>query len=235
MKDERRFYVYLLFRVDGSPCYVGKGQGDRRFCSAKKTKNADLRKLIEEAGGQLRSEILKSGMTETEAFEFEQQKIFEIGRKFFGGPLVNMTDGGEGASGNIKTPETIEKLARANRGKKRSAAARLAMSLSHLGKQQSPELIEKRVAARAGYRHREETKRKIGNANAGNKLAPLSAERKAEISRQQKGRVKTEEERQKISTGKMGKKRAPFSSEWKARIAFGMKMHKASVAIGYVF
>lgn len=29
MNEERIFYVYVLFRQSGVPCYVGKGKGSR--------------------------------------------------------------------------------------------------------------------------------------------------------------------------------------------------------------
>lgn len=41
------------------------------------------------------------------------------------------------------------------------------MRQSLTGKKQSPELVQKRVDARAGYQHSEEVKEKIGNANSG--------------------------------------------------------------------
>lgn len=43
--------------------------------------------------------------------------------------------------------------------------AREAHRICHLGKKQSPELIRKRIEGRAGYKHSEETKRKIGKSN----------------------------------------------------------------------
>lgn len=82
------------------------------------------------------------------------------------------------------------KISRLKSGIKLSAKTKLKMSISHtgkimseeskkkiglsnsvrlLGKKQSAELIKKRVNARAGYRHSEETRRKISESQKGNK------------------------------------------------------------------
>ena len=58
---------------------------------------------------------------------------------------------------------------------------------SKLGKRLSIESIRKRVASRVGYRHSEETKRKISVANKGKKRKPLSKETRLKISESHKG------------------------------------------------
>lgn len=97
---ENRFYVYVLFRPDGQPCYVGKGKGNRwtnheRYGSS----NLNLQRIIKNAGGILPKAKIKENMLEKDAFELEISLIRSIGRKIHGGLLVNFTDGGEGPSG----------------------------------------------------------------------------------------------------------------------------------------
>jgi group I intron endonuclease len=63
--------------------------------------------------------------------------------------------------------ESKKKQSEAHKGKKLSEETKKKMSENRKGKKQSKELIEKRVNSRKekGYKHSEETKRKIGKAN----------------------------------------------------------------------
>jgi hypothetical protein len=85
------FYVYLLIDpVTGRPFYVGKGAGDRCFahlhearCSTADTRD-DYPKLatiraIEAAGGEVRIDLLRHGLTEPEAYAVEAAAIDLLG------------------------------------------------------------------------------------------------------------------------------------------------------------
>jgi hypothetical protein len=94
----RIFYVYVFFRNDGTPYYVGKGKGGRawwkRKAGVKPPKNLNLVK------------ILVKDLSESEAYEWEIDLIALLGRKDLGtGCLRNRTDGGEGASGAVRSEE----------------------------------------------------------------------------------------------------------------------------------
>lgn len=95
------FYVYLISRPDGTPCYVGKGHGRRMHAhfAGRKFKNVHLARIVAKAGGKLPVRKIAEGMPESEAFELEKFLIQEIGREAYGGPLINLQDGGEGAVG----------------------------------------------------------------------------------------------------------------------------------------
>lgn len=121
----KEFYVYVLYRPDGRPCYVGKGKGDRikrheRYAKCTKRgegKNPHLVHIIKNAGGTLKKEILESDLLERDAFEREIFHIARIGREKNGGPLVNLTDGGEGPSGMAVSEETRKKISRSSKAK----------------------------------------------------------------------------------------------------------------------
>lgn len=93
------FYVYVIFRTDGRPCYVGKGRGPRWRRTARSGRNPHLAAIWKAADGALPVVKVREGLTEDEAFETEIALIAAMGREVNGGPLVNLTDGGEGSSG----------------------------------------------------------------------------------------------------------------------------------------
>lgn len=92
------FYVYAYLRNRdsetapvGSPYYIGKGKNNRAYDKHKNTPTPNDKEFIV---------ILKEGLDEAEAHQFEIELIKKYGRKDIGtGILHNRTDGGEGASG----------------------------------------------------------------------------------------------------------------------------------------
>ena len=185
-------YVYVLFRKTGVPFYVGKGSGNRWLVhewEARATKpgpNANHQKLaiirkMQALGFDIPKVKLHEGLTEAVAHAYEAALIATIGRRNKGGPLVNLTDGGDGTSGNIKPREAVERTAAAHRGKKRSletraklAAARRSWTTSeaHLAKFFAGSRKPKSATHRA----------RIGDAQRGQKRGPLSPETRAKLS-----------------------------------------------------
>src|ERR1700761_7893189 len=105
--NDPEFYLYVYFRLNGSPCYIGKGCGQRWLSHEQKNRcsNHRLRALIERAGGELPKLKIREGLTNDEASAMEIAFIAAIGRGRKG-PLVNMTDGGEGTVGNVLSAES---------------------------------------------------------------------------------------------------------------------------------
>ncbi len=96
------FYTYAHYTPSGELFYIGKGQGGR----SKRTQSRSefWRNKVNKHGG-FKDEILAMWKTEKEAFEHEKLLIM-----CFEGSLVNLTKGGEGASGFKHTPESLQKM-----------------------------------------------------------------------------------------------------------------------------
>ena len=191
------YYVYVLFRQDGRPFYVGKGKGGRLGASIRCTRNPHKSNIIKatvEAIGDVPCVVVRSGLTEKLAFEYEAAFIAAIGRGK-DGPLVNLTGGGEGTSGYVQSEKTRGKIAARLAGNRNavgtapSAETRAKLSASKMGNKgpsghkqseahkkaraakssawrNSPEGIAVMAAIHCGAKRSEETKQKIREARA---------------------------------------------------------------------
>lgn len=131
VKDDGNCYVYVLLdtRKPGpfrygrwtfshEPFYVGKGNGNRAYHHFRsnswgynKFKGRLVAKIQKETGADPQVCIKRDRMTEAAAFDLEATLIAKIGRrKNRLGPLVNLTDGGEGNLGNPWTQKTRKRV-----------------------------------------------------------------------------------------------------------------------------
>ena len=142
------YYVYQYLRekdsttaLVGTPYYIGKGKNNRAYIGHNNRipSNKDY------------IQIIKDNLTEQEAMDLEILLIEKYGRKDLGtGILINLSNGGEGASGAIRSQEhkirisqaqsgkivsdvTKERLSKALLGKKRSNIAKENISKAHIG------------------------------------------------------------------------------------------------------
>lgn len=119
---ENVFYVYLHRRkTDNKVFYVGKGKNKRAF---DKTNRSRWWKSVVDKHG-ITIEIVFNNLSEEDALQAEKDAILEF--RYFGHPLVNMTDGGEGMSGHKPSEETRAKRSKSLKGKKFSESHRLAI------------------------------------------------------------------------------------------------------------
>jgi hypothetical protein len=217
------FYVYVLYRPDGTPCYVGKGHGYRARSHFNKTHNKHLERIIKLAGGTLLLRKIVEDMPESEAYELEAFLISVIGRRDDGGHLVNQSAGGEwGGSGRIMSAE--EKAMRCKA--LANEATRERMRLSHLGKpsarkgqKATPETIERLRISHTGKKQPADVVEKRAAKVRGNKHPPESVERRAA---QQRGVPKSPEVRAKMKEGRKGMK---LSDSHKANIGLATAAH----------
>lgn len=101
--SDKKFYTYAYLREDGTPYYIGKGEGKRLYEKHKRRGQKDFRPKLENGSiNKNRIIYLKKNITEEEAFKHEIYMISVFGRKDLKtGILINMTDGGDGLSGFI--------------------------------------------------------------------------------------------------------------------------------------
>ena len=99
--EERKFYVYVHKRPDGSIFYVGKGHDNRAW--VKKSRNKHWQNVVNKHGG-FGVEIIEDILTEQEAFTKERELILSIGME----NLTNQTIGGISTTGYTHTEETLK-------------------------------------------------------------------------------------------------------------------------------
>ena len=224
MKERRDFYVYIYYRLDGRPAYVGKGCGDRWLRHSRKNTNphlANLIKLAESSGASLYCEKVRENLTNEEALCLEIELIATIGREIKGGPLVNLTDGGEGTAGYVVTEEFREKRRAYMNKFFEEEENRQAVSIRMLGNRyladapRTPEWKARISASLIG------NKRTLGYKHTeANKQA---------VSKHFKGKKQSAEQIEKRAAAHRGKKRSPEACE---NIRLGVLAARAAKKIG---
>lgn len=99
----RKYYVYHHYRKDtGEIFYVGVGHSKRAY--SKQSRNNYWHNIVNKCGYTIK--IVKQDLTWEEACKEEKRLIKLYGRKDLGlGTLVNMTDGGDGTIGVVRSDE----------------------------------------------------------------------------------------------------------------------------------
>lgn len=175
--ENEKFYVYVYldtsksgvfsygdYKFDYEPFYIGKGYKERCnehiWDSRLKIPSFKTNKIKKILSLGLIPIILKvsENLFEVDAFELEKKLINVIGRRDLKkGPLTNLTDGGEGFSGLIKSDLHRQRLSESNLGKKLSEETKRKISLSLIGQ----------IGRNTGNKHSEETKKQISETKKG--------------------------------------------------------------------
>jgi hypothetical protein len=122
---------YYHKRLDtGEVFYVGIGTPSRPY--EDKHRNNYWNNIVEKVGYEVI--LVEKNLSWDEACEWEKMKIKEIGRRDLGlGPLVNMTDGGEGTQGVLITEERRVNISLATKEAMSNPEVQKRLSESHLG------------------------------------------------------------------------------------------------------
>jgi hypothetical protein len=231
------FYVYVYldplypakykienYEFNYTPIYIGKGKGKRRLDHLKKTNNVIFTNKInywKEHNIEPIIIVLCENLTEKIAWKLEKKLIKTIGRFDLKlGPLLNLTDGGDGPSGRIPW----------NKGKKTGSylteEGRKKISEANLGKILSDDTKEKMRKANLGKILSDDTKEKLRLANLGHEgphkgeTGIWSQERIDEFSKRRK-EWWTPEKRLEKSQNLIGKK---LTEEHKKNLAIAMEL-----------
>jgi len=179
------YYIYEYFDpIRNEPIYIGKGKTNRAYfhltqyirkhtkAFSKHRKFYNRINWIFNTGQKPVIHFLIKDISEKEALYLEKQYIKNIGRDDLNeGPLLNLTNGGDGISGYHHTKETKLKLSQLNKGNQYRLGSKLTtdqrkrLSLSHMGHKLS-----------------EETKKKLKGSISWNKGKHLSKDIKEKIS-----------------------------------------------------
>ena len=125
-----QYYVYAYLRqIDNTPCYIGKGKGNRAWKGKHNVSiPKDKSKII----------LIEQCLTNIGACAIERRLIKWYGRKDLGtGILYNRTDGGEGAAGRILSKNQKKTISQFHLGKAKSHASRPGILNTFYGKTHS--------------------------------------------------------------------------------------------------
>jgi hypothetical protein len=211
MSSENIYYCYALFRLDdGSTCYIGKGKGQRmnhHGWTQRKHRNVYLGRIILKHG--IAAVRIRDGLTEAEAFETERAFIAALGRHP-NGPLVNLTDGGEGPAGMKYSDEHRARLSAARKGVPKSETHRNNMRIARLGKKAVAEQRAKQGEGKSANKASISTREKMSASQKARWADPehrakmLSPEMRRSISDRNRRRGQSEESRAKIAQARTG-------------------------------
>lgn len=137
-------YGHWVFHFE--PFYVGKGSNNRRYTHASQAlvslntgvkptspKGKRITSIIK-ANQELKVRLVKSDLTEKQAFDLEHKLIILIGRKCdTQGPLLNLTLGGEGFYGFKPTYEHVSRAGSIGGSRPKSQLHRERISKALLG------------------------------------------------------------------------------------------------------
>lgn len=157
------FYTYLHRRLDsGLVFYVGKGTRTRGASTSGRSEH--WRRVVNKCGYSI--EVAGVWASEDEAFSHERLLISVF--RDLGHPLINKTDGGEGAGGMVATDETKAKM----------VAAFKAL------RDRDPDFDSRRVAAIIKAKQTEEGRKTHSAAMRAHRSTEFARARQSEVSKE---------------------------------------------------
>ena len=189
------YYVYVLFRSNAEPFYVGKGRRDRWMSHQSNYKRKPTHKnniialTLEELGDIPKIKVAEN-LTSKDACDLEILLIKVLGRRP-NGPLVNRTAGGEGA---LEPTDELRQLMRdSHLGKILSDEHKANIGAALRGRPVHPNTAEAVRQSRIGAHHSDATKERIRIAMTGRVNGHPSEETRRKISDAQKGKSRAKQ------------------------------------------
>ena len=159
-----KFYIYEYI-YEKIPKYIGKGKEDRYLINGH-LRHKYLGNFLKKIDyNYIVVRFLRFNISEEEAFFWEKWYIWLYGRKDLGlGPLLNLTDGGEGVSGILK-----KKFSRETKRKMSISAKKWLETHNHSWKnkrhsRETKKVMSIRAKNRKRTKHTKETKEKMSIA-----------------------------------------------------------------------
>lgn len=204
VRGRLKFCVYEHWRPDKNVCfYVGKGTRKRALLISRKENQRHLRIVakLQRMGLSVEVRIFADDLSDTEAFRLEIARIAEL--RAAGADLANVTNGGEGAAGAVRSEKFKAHLSRVLKGRRKARVG----PLSDGHKRAISEGLKGRAVS-------EETRAKLSAAQKGKPRPELIGRRHSpEAIERMRNRVFTEEHRSKISAAKRGVPKSPEHRE----------------------
>ena len=153
--------VYEHWRLDRDECfYVGQGSPERPY--SRKQRNAhwwNIVKKLERIGSGYEVRLVATGLAQEKAFELEIERIiFWQDKVDLANILPGGQNGGGGMTGRKHSPETIEKMRKAQKGRIITEEAKEKLRVANLGKKASTEMKLKMSLSRKGKKRPEVSK-----------------------------------------------------------------------------
>jgi len=236
-------YIYGEYSFYYEPFYIGKGFGNRKNVHLNENKNNTtnrykfnkIQKIIREINENPIIILIEFNLTEKQSFILETKYIQTIGRLDFKvGPLTNLTNGGDGPSGQIHSEETRNKISKSKIGEKNPMFGK---TPSDKTKQK---MSDNSYMKKLSNEERKEWGKKYSgenNSNYGNHLSD-DVKKKISIANSGKnsanyGKKFSTEKRKKDSEAKIGEKNPMFGK--KGALSPNIKTFKVTNPYGEIF
>ena len=215
-------YIYGDYSFNYEPMYIGKGKKDRIDIHLKKKYKHKfinkIKKIIRLGLEPIRYKLFES-KNENLVLENEIKLIKTIGREDLGlGPLLNLTDGGEGVSGFKQSKEIIEKLSKKAKKRFEDPKEREKISIGNKKRFENP---KERKKLSEGQKKRYENPKEREKISIGNKNKSKSKEHCKKLSEGQKKRFEDPKEKEKQSKGQKKRFEDPKEREKISKATIG--------------
>jgi group I intron endonuclease len=172
------FYVYKIRCIKNNKLYIGKAADVaqrwlKHLYDARTNRGFVLHKAINKYGkDNFEISVIEECETDDMALEREifwiaeyKTNLYKYGNEFG----YNMTDGGDGSSGHIASLDARKKMSEASKGKPKSDAHKIALSIGGKGKILSEEHKSKIRSAGTGKKRNSNSKLKYSLSKLGSK------------------------------------------------------------------